>query len=84
MTTERLLFGVTTSDSASAVDMTADQIVIGIANAVLGMENLKITTSEASSGVQIKKDYIGMATGDKNNRSIVSLEPTRIFIGVAK
>ena len=83
LTPERILLGVTTSNSTSAVDIKSDSIIIGIANAVTGMENMKVTLDGTASGVQIKKDYIGMAVGNADRRSIVSLEPTRIFIGIA-
>ena len=33
------------------------------------------------SGVQIKKDYIGLATGAGNDRSIVAIKPTGITLG---
>ena len=35
------------------------------------------------SGVAIKKDYIGLATGDSNNRSLVSITPIDITLGTS-
>ena len=41
----------------------------------------KITTTASTAGVQIQKDYIGLAAGSGTSRSLVSIKPTRFLIG---
>lgn len=80
---DRILMGVTTSSNTGAVDITAEQIILGIANAATGMENMNIALDGSASGVRITKDVIQLATGNANRRSLISMGPDRVFIGTA-
>ena len=85
---QRLLMGVSNLDNGNAgiVDITSDQILLAVGTTAKQMKDTDIITENTVSGlelsgVQIKKDYIGLATGVGNNRSIVSIEPTGITLG---
>ena len=92
MTPERILIGVTKVDdtnnaSTTAIDMNSKEIIIAAGNKLQSLQpdgSGNITNIEATdiSGIQIKSNYIGMATGSGANRSLISLAPSKILIGV--
>ena len=83
---QRLLMGVSnlSNGNGGVVDITSDQIILAVGNNVQILQNdssKQITTEQNLTGVQIKKDYIGLATVDNGQRSIVSIKPTDITLG---
>lgn len=84
MTPERILLGVTTESKTGAVDIKAEGIILAIANVASSYENLKLGLDGTASGVQIKRDYIALAAGTASARSLISMTPKKILIGVAK
>lgn len=83
LTKNRILLGVTTSSNTGAVDITPEQVILGVANAATGMENMDITLDGTASGVRITRNVIQLATGSSNRRSLISMSPERVFIGTA-
>lgn len=83
---QRLLMGVSNliNGNNGAIDITSDQIILAVGSNIQELQNdasKEITEDIELSGVQIKKDYIGLAAGSENNRSIVSIKPTDITLG---
>lgn len=87
LTRDSLLLGMANvgSDSATAISMTTDEIILAAGKDLSQIKVLdgKITDFSAAtlSGLQIKKDYIGLATGTNNDRSLLSLNPTLVQLG---
>lgn len=90
---EQLLLGMSNfgNTGATAIAMTDTQIILAAGSAFTTTNfkdnnnkitfTGKITENTNLSGVQIKSDYIGMATVSENNRSIFALTPGRIKMG---
>ena len=85
---EHLLLGMSSSrdqtSGATAIEMFPDQVIIAAGSTL----NTIATTSDTNtfingnlSGLLIRKDYIGMAVGSSNNRSILSMKPSEVRIG---
>ena len=90
LSADHLLLGVgdLSSNSATAIEMTKEQIILAAGsniNAIQALDTGVITDSSDTniSGVQIRDDYIGMATGNANNRSLLSIRPTKVLLGQA-
>ena len=91
---DHLIFGiadtVANGGTSTAIEMTKEQIILAAGsniNAIKSIVSGTITDilDANISGVQIKNDYIGMATGTLGNtnspRSIISLTPGKIVLG---
>ena len=89
LTPTKLHLGISNGTTGSAAVLTADQILFAVGSIVDSNSTTKLTETTSISGVQIQKEYIGLATGTaasgtNNYRSLVSIKPTQILIGVAK
>lgn len=83
MTPTRLMFGVTTGTSGTSISMDASQIIIaagGVAQANSGTEITTVTTGTV--GMQLRQNYIGMATGNANARTLLAMRPTKFLFGI--
>lgn len=84
---EHILLGVlnatNNSSSATAIELSEKQIILAAGESIESIDDSgEITVLNSSiAGVQIKKDYIGMAAGSGNSRSIFSLKPGEIRLG---
>ena len=92
LNSEHLIFGFSHTDSnyngsGTAIELNEEQIILAAGTTVGSIKSSNVNIAEASaiSGIQIKKDYIGMATGTLGNtnspRSIISLTPGKIVLG---
>lgn len=89
LTPGHLLLGVgnLTSNNATAIEMSDEQIIIAAGSK---LDDIKTNDkgeiadfgSSELAGVQIKKDYIGMATGSGTERSLLSLTPQKVMVGL--
>ena len=82
---DKIHLGVSGGNNGAAAILTKDQIFFAVGS-VVTTTTTKITTS-TGSGVQIQKDYIGMALSATRSgstyRSLVSIKPDQILIGSA-
>ena len=88
ITPARIFLGVSkiNNEASGIIDITSDQIIIANGTASNTLETNpvdEITNNAALSGIQIKKDYIGLALTKNNKRSIISIKPTDITFGNA-
>ena len=95
MTPDYILIGVTGTNQnitqTSAIDITKEQIILAVGstnNKFSDYTSGNITDGATLAGVQIKSNYIGLATGTgtstTSSRSLISITPEQILIGVAK
>lgn len=87
LTRDCLLLGVANigAAAATAISMSNEEIILA-AGKNLGQIKLSdrvVTDFTAAdlTGLQIKSDYIGMAAGSGNNRTLLSLIPKRVLLG---
>lgn len=80
-----ILFGVNSTGSTTAVKMTKNLIVLAAANQLSAAEAATPYTIENSSvsGLKITPDALWLATGSGSSRSLVSMQPQGITIGIA-
>ena len=78
---ERILLGAQSGTNSASVSIKPSQILLAVSGVAATGATTHITETTTTSGVQIQKDYIGMATGTGADRSLVSLSPSRILIG---
>ena len=84
---DHLLLGVANvgKDTATAISMTDEEIILAAGNQISKMTVMdgKVTDFSNSSiaGLQIQKDYIGMAVNGTYTRSLLSLNPTKVLLG---
>ena len=88
ITPARIFLGVSkiNNEASGIIDITSDQIIIAngaVSNTLETNPVDEITNNAALSGIQIKKDYIGLALTKNNKRSIISIKPTDITFGNA-
>ena len=84
----RILFGVSSGSSGTAVDLTKDYIVFGAGNIVyenpLNPSAITVGSETGTAGVKITKDSIKMATGNystnsnQNTRNYISMDSNGI------
>lgn len=83
----KIMFGVSSTGDATVVEMTEDYVILAAANQLSAVENAIESTWTADnatvSGVKIIKDGIWLATGTGPARSLISLTPGNITIGVS-
>ena len=79
ITSERILFGVSDGSTGTAVDLTKNYIVFGAGNVVNG-NNVSNIGNKGTSGVQITKDFIRLATGDSSITSYIGMDKNGIII----
>ena len=84
---DHILLGVSTQSSGTAMELSQKQIILaaGATNVsnISSSTTSTITTNASYSGIQIQQNYIGMASGTGNERSLISIKPGQILIGTA-
>ena len=76
-----LLLGVGATGSDTAIELSKEQIILAAGGSLSSITSATLTDSASLSGLQIKQDYIGMATGSSSSRSIFALTPGEIRLG---
>ena len=88
MTKDHLMFGAknATSSSSTAIRMDADQIIIAAGKTAYDYQDgstYEITKdTNGTVGMQFRKNYIGLATGSANARTLIAMRPNKLLFGI--